>query len=149
MVHQHFMLVPSLSVAENVVLGREPSRNGLTDEQEMYEKVRTCCTENRLDVDVEAPVHALSVGVQQRVEILKALYRGADVEIPDKAGWTAFSLAAIAGHKDIVQIFIAKGVNFDARVEDGCTALHLFDLIVKRLRVDTHRGAIVSPHPYG
>jgi ABC-type uncharacterized transport system ATPase subunit len=79
MVHQHFMLVPSLTVAENVVLGREPTRNGLIDEGEMLERVRASCTEYRLDVDVEASVHTLSVGVQQRVEILKALYRGADI----------------------------------------------------------------------
>jgi simple sugar transport system ATP-binding protein len=84
MVHQHFMLVPSLSVAENVVLGREPSSKGLIDEGEMYEKVRASCSDYRLDVDVKAPVHALSVGVQQRVEILKALYRGADVLVLDE-----------------------------------------------------------------
>ena len=84
MVHQHFMLVPSLTVAENVVLGREPSSNGLIDEGEMFEKVRASCSAYRLDIDVEAPVHALSVGVQQRVEILKALYRGADVLVLDE-----------------------------------------------------------------
>ena len=84
MVHQHFMLVPSLTVAENVVLGREPARNGLIDEGEMLKRVRASCTEYRLDVDVEAPIHTLSVGVQQRVEILKALHRGADILILDE-----------------------------------------------------------------
>ena len=84
MVHQHFMLVPSLTVAENVVLGREPTRNGLIDEGEMLERVQASCTEYRLDVDVEAPVHTLSVGNQQRVEILKALHRGADILILDE-----------------------------------------------------------------
>ncbi len=84
MVHQHFMLVPSLTVAENAVLGREPTRNWLIDEEEMLERVRASCTAYRLDVDVKAPVHTLSVGVQQRVEILKALYRGADILILDE-----------------------------------------------------------------
>jgi len=84
MVHQHFMLVPSLTVAENVVLGREPARKGLIDEGEMLNRVRASCTEYRLDVDVEAPVHTLSVGVQQRVEILKALHRGADILVLDE-----------------------------------------------------------------
>jgi simple sugar transport system ATP-binding protein len=84
MVHQHFMLIPSLTVAENVVLGREPAKNGLIDEDEMLKRVRASCTEFRLDVDVEAPVHTLSVGVQQRVEILKALYRGAEVLVLDE-----------------------------------------------------------------
>ena len=84
MVHQHFMLVPSLTVSENVVLGREPAKNGLTDEMEILQRVRASCSEYRLDLDIEAPVHTLSVGVQQRVEILKALYRGADVLILDE-----------------------------------------------------------------
>ena len=84
MVHQHFMLVPSLTVAENVVLGREPAKNGLIDEGEMLERVRASCTKYRLDVDVEAPIHTLSVGVQQKVEILKALHRGADILILDE-----------------------------------------------------------------
>ena len=84
MVHQHFMLVPSLTVAENIVLGREPSRNALLDAEKMLEEVTDCCNEYRLDVDIDAPVYTLSVGVQQRVEILKALYRGADILVLDE-----------------------------------------------------------------
>jgi ABC-type uncharacterized transport system ATPase subunit len=85
MVHQHFMLVPSLTVAENVILGREPTKNGvLLDEEKMLKEVEECCRTYRLDVDLGAPVHSLSVGVQQRVEILKALYRGADVLVLDE-----------------------------------------------------------------
>ena len=77
MVHQHFMLVPSLTVAENIILGREPTFNGvLLDRAKMLKNVDECCQVYRIDVDLEAPVHSLSVGVQQRVEILKALYRG-------------------------------------------------------------------------
>jgi ABC-type uncharacterized transport system ATPase subunit len=85
MVHQHFMLVPSLTVAENIILGREPKKKGvLLDENKMLEQVRAFCELYRLDVDLEAPVYTLSVGVQQRVEILKALYRGADILILDE-----------------------------------------------------------------
>ena len=85
MVHQHFMLVPSLTVAENVVLGREPTKNGvLLDKEKMLKEVEECCRTYRLDVDLGAPIHSLSVGVQQRVEILKALYRGADVLVLDE-----------------------------------------------------------------
>ncbi len=85
MVHQHFMLVPSLTVAENIVLGREPTKNGvLLDTERMLRDVGEFCDRYRLDVDLDAPVHTLSVGVQQRVEILKALYRGADVLILDE-----------------------------------------------------------------
>jgi len=85
MVHQHFMLVPSLTVVENVILGREPTVNGvLLDRERMLRDVAESCKRYKLDVDVEAPVYQLPVGVQQRVEILKALYRGADVLILDE-----------------------------------------------------------------
>ncbi len=85
MVHQHFMLVPSLTVVENVILGMEPTVNGVTlDRERMLRDVAESCRKYRLDVDVEAPVYQLPVGVQQRVEILKALYRGADVLILDE-----------------------------------------------------------------
>ncbi len=85
MVHQHFMLVPSLTVSENIVLGREPKRNGvLLDRDKMLEEAEGCCRKYRLEADLGAPVHTLSVGVQQRVEILKALHRGADVLILDE-----------------------------------------------------------------
>ena len=85
MVHQHFMLVPSLTVVENVILGTEPTVNGLTlDRERMLRDVAESCRRYKLDVDVEAPVYQLPVGAQQRVEILKALYRGADVLILDE-----------------------------------------------------------------
>ncbi len=85
MVHQHFMLVPSLTVVENVILGREPTVNGVTlDMERMLRDVAESCKRYKLDVDIEAPVYQLPVGVQQRVEILKALYRGADVLILDE-----------------------------------------------------------------
>jgi len=85
MVHQHFMLVPSLTVVENVILGREPTVNGvLLDRERLLRDVAESCKRYKLDVDVEAPVYQLPVGVQQRVEILKALYRGADVLILDE-----------------------------------------------------------------
>jgi len=85
MVHQHFMLVPSLTVAENIILGAEPTWNGvLLDREKMLEDVGEFCMRYSLDVDLEAPIYNLSVGVQQRVEILKALYRGADILILDE-----------------------------------------------------------------
>jgi simple sugar transport system ATP-binding protein len=85
MVHQHFMLVPSLTVAENIVLGREPTNHKvLFDRETAVKDVKGLCERYNLQVDPEAPVHALPVGVQQRVEILKALYRGADILILDE-----------------------------------------------------------------
>jgi simple sugar transport system ATP-binding protein len=84
MVHQHFMLVPPLSVAENVVLGSEPT-NGLTvDLSKATREVEALCARCGLHVDPRATVADLSVGEAQRVEILKALYRGAQILILDE-----------------------------------------------------------------
>jgi len=85
MVHQHFMVVPSLTVAENIILGREPTKNRvLLDTDNALRVVKDFCDRYKLEVDLKAPIHSLPVGVQQRVEILKALYRGADVLILDE-----------------------------------------------------------------
>jgi simple sugar transport system ATP-binding protein len=85
MVHQHFMLVPSLTVLENIILGNESTTKlRVLDEKKMLQEVSTFCKRYNLDVDLKAPIYSLSVGVQQRVEILKALYRGADILILDE-----------------------------------------------------------------
>jgi len=84
MVHQHFMLVPPLTVAENVVLGREPRRRGLLDRKEAGARVRAVAEQFGFDIDPEARVEQIGVGMQQRVEIVKALYRGAELLILDE-----------------------------------------------------------------
>jgi simple sugar transport system ATP-binding protein len=84
MVHQHFMLVPPLTVAENVILGHETSHLGALDENTARQRVRDLAEQHGLQVDPEARIQDLSVGLQQRVEILKALYRGARLLILDE-----------------------------------------------------------------
>ena len=85
MVHQHFMLIPVMTVAENIVLGNEPVRDGvLLDERGAEERVRELSKQYGLAVDPEALVADTTVGQQQRVEILKALYRGAEILILDE-----------------------------------------------------------------
>lgn len=85
MVHQHFMLVDTLTVAENVVLGVEPrERLGAFDPARAERVVRELSERYRLPIDPKARVRTLSVGEQQRVEILKALHRGARVLILDE-----------------------------------------------------------------
>ena len=84
MVHQHFMLIPVMTVAENIVLGVEPSNHLLLDERGAEKRVRELSTRFGLAVDPTALVSDITVGQQQRVEILKALYRGADVLILDE-----------------------------------------------------------------
>jgi simple sugar transport system ATP-binding protein len=84
MVHQHFMLVPTLTVAENVVLGREPMRGGTFDRARAVREVEELCAQSGLDVPADRLVADLSVGEAQRVEILKLLYRGARVLLLDE-----------------------------------------------------------------
>jgi simple sugar transport system ATP-binding protein len=84
MVHQHFMLVPTLTVAENVVLGMEPRKGLLVDREQSIAAVRELSERTGLLVDPEARVSELSVGAAQRVEILKVLYRGAKILILDE-----------------------------------------------------------------
>lgn len=85
MVHQHFMLIPPFSVVENIILGMEPiQRGGRIDIKTAIRQVKELSRQYGLHVDVNAKVQDISVGMQQRVEILKALYRGADILILDE-----------------------------------------------------------------
>ncbi|HLM54707.1 MAG TPA: ABC transporter ATP-binding protein [Pyrinomonadaceae bacterium] len=84
MVHQHFMLVDTMTVAENIVLGAEPGSAAAIDLRKAAEEIRALSDEFRLSVEPNAPVESLSVGQQQRVELLKALYRRARLLILDE-----------------------------------------------------------------
>ena len=85
MVHQHFMLVPSFTVAQNIVLSREPRKAGIFfDEAAANAAVQSLTEEYGLQVEPTDIVGRIGVGLQQRVEILKTLYRGADVLILDE-----------------------------------------------------------------
>ena len=85
MVHQHFMLVPSFTVAQNIVMSREPRKHKIFfDNAAAEEAVRKLEAEYGLTVPESVPVEDISVGLQQRVEILKALYRGAEILILDE-----------------------------------------------------------------
>jgi ABC-type uncharacterized transport system ATPase subunit len=84
MVHQHFMLIPVMTVAENIVLAVEPRKGPFIDHDAANEKVRDISKRFGLAVRPEAMIESISVGMQQRVEILKALYRGAEILILDE-----------------------------------------------------------------
>lgn len=84
MVHQHFMLVPSLSVAENMVLRSEPRKGMFLDMEKAVAETEAISQKYNLPIDARARVSDLAVGMKQRVEILKALYRGANILILDE-----------------------------------------------------------------
>ena len=84
MVHQHFMLVPTLTVAENMMLGREPTTGAQLDRDRVVREVTEVCKRTGLAVSPERKVADLSVGEAQRVEILKTLYRGAKILVLDE-----------------------------------------------------------------
>ena len=85
MVHQHFMLVPSLTVAENIILGVEPTNSKIfIDYDKAVEISKEIAEKYNFDIDVTSRVEDLPVGIKQKVEILKALYRGADILILDE-----------------------------------------------------------------
>ncbi|WP_122089209.1 ABC transporter ATP-binding protein [Halalkalicoccus subterraneus] len=86
MIHQHFQLVEPMTVLQNVILGHEPTANGLVDEATAREDVEAICSRYEFDVDrhLDTPIRDLDLGARQRVEIVKSLYRGADVLILDE-----------------------------------------------------------------
>jgi simple sugar transport system ATP-binding protein len=116
MIHQHFMLVDPMTVAENVTLGNEPRKWGglAVDRAAAREAVVELSEQYGFDVDPDARIEDVSVGVQQRVEILKALYRGADVLILDEP-------TAVLTPQEVDDLF---GV-FDELTEAGKTIIFI------------------------
>ncbi|MGX9290573.1 ABC transporter ATP-binding protein [Bacillus sp. A015] len=84
MVHQHFMLIDTFTVAENIILGKEPKKFGKIDKEQAIQQVQELSDRYGLKIDPAAKVSDISVGMQQRTEILKTLYRGADILIFDE-----------------------------------------------------------------
>ena len=86
MIHQHFQLVEPMTVLQNVILGHEPTENGLVDESAAREEIEEICSRYDFDVDryLDTPVRDLDLGARQRVEIVKSLYRGAEILILDE-----------------------------------------------------------------
>ena len=109
MVHQHFMLIPPLSVAENVILGNEITTGpGVVDVRHAQQRVAELSKKYGLEVDAAARVEDLSVGIQQRVEILKALYRGARLLILDEPT-AVLTPQEVRGLFDVVHALVRDG----------------------------------------
>jgi simple sugar transport system ATP-binding protein len=132
MVHQHFMLIPVMTVAENIVLATEPTTAGvLLDYDEAVEEVREISERFGLAVNPTAKVENISVGQQQRVEILKALYRGAEILIldeptavltPQEAG-ELFGIIKSLQAEGTSIIFISHKLNEVLEIADRITVL--------------------------
>jgi general nucleoside transport system ATP-binding protein len=114
MVFQHFSLVPSFSVYENVALGSEPRAGIRFDRDKAIDEVRRLSESFRLHVDPLPPVRSLPVGQQQRVEILKALYRKARILILDEP-------TAVLAPQEVAELFVA----IRSLVEQGCTVIFI------------------------
>jgi simple sugar transport system ATP-binding protein len=108
MVHQHFMLIPPLTVAENIVLGHEISNRGVMDLDRAGRTVEELSKRYGLEVNPRERIADLSVGLQQRVEILKALYRGARLLILDEPT-AVLTPQEINGLFEIVRTLVAEG----------------------------------------
>jgi ABC-type uncharacterized transport system ATPase subunit len=109
MVHQHFMLVPVMTVTENVMLGIEPTRNGIfLDKASVAARIRAISEQYGLEVDPNAYIKDLPVGIQQRVEIIKVLYREADILVLDEPT-AVLTPQEVESLFNILKTLIAKG----------------------------------------
>src|SRR5574339_313108 len=109
MVHQHFMLIPVMTVTENVMLGVEPTRNKVfLDRAKVAARIREISEQYGLEVDPDAYVQDLPVGIQQRVEIIKVLYRQADILILDEPT-AVLTPQEVEGLFKIVRTLLAAG----------------------------------------
>ena len=131
MVHQHFMLVPTLSVAENLIMGQYPAYQVIYSLDKINQEIKDLGAKFGLDVDPTALVASLSVGEQQRVEILKALYHGADLLIldeptavltPQETNHLLKFLKELASHGKTI-IFITHKLNEVMDASDRVTVL--------------------------
>ena len=138
MIHQHFMLVDSLSVAENVALGLPSSRGALTDIDKVSNRIEELAATYGLRVDPSAKVWQLSVGQQQRVEILKALYRGAALLILDEP-------TAVLTPQEVEEFF----VTMRQMVEDGHALIFISHKLHEVLDISHRISVLRDGHMIG
>jgi simple sugar transport system ATP-binding protein len=148
MVHQHFKLVEVFSVLENIILGRENKKLGLLEMDKAREKVLDLSQKYNLHVDLDAKIKDISVGMQQRVEILKMLYRDADILIFDEPT-AVLTPQEIEGLFQVIKDFAKEGktvilithkLNEIKSVADHCTILrkgkHIVTVDVKETSIE-------------
>jgi simple sugar transport system ATP-binding protein len=124
MVHQHFRLVPTLSVEENIVLGLDEGTGPFVNFRKTREKISSIANEYGLSVDLQTKVWQLTVGQQQRVEILKALYREVDILIMDEP-------TSVLTPQEVDQLFST----LRTLVDDGLTIIFITHKLDEVMRV--------------
>jgi simple sugar transport system ATP-binding protein len=152
MIHQHFMLVPTLTVAENVALGLKSSREPVLDLDKVSKKIMELSQVYGLKVEPGAYVWQLSVGEQQRVEIIKALYRGASLIIldeptavltPQEVNDLFITLKRMVGEGHGL-IFISHKLHEVSAISDRVTVLRDGRIIGTRPTREVTRGELVN-----
>ncbi len=151
MVHQHFELVDTMTVSENVFLG-SPECGGILKPEDMNQKVLECSQKYRLDVDPSALVWQLSIGEQQRVEIIKLLFRGAEILIldepsavltPQESDAMFLTLRNMAGDGKAV-VFITHKMREVLTYADRITVLRNGRSVASMLRGQTDQNQLTS-----
>lgn len=147
MVHQHFMLVENFTVAQNIILGQETTgRGGVVNLKRAREAVIQMVEKYGLEVDPDAYISDISVGMQQRVEILKALYRGADILILDEPT-AVLTPQEITELINIMQKLVADGktiIIITHKLKEIKSSADYCTIIRRGTYVDTVRVADVS-----
>ncbi|MEN3189440.1 MAG: ABC transporter ATP-binding protein [Atribacterota bacterium] len=153
MVHQHFMLVPPLTVTENVILGMEPVKNNiLIDMESSTKKVEELSKSMGFKIDPDAKIENISVGIQQRVEIIKVLYRGAEILVMDEptAVLTPQEVEELFGILKSLKkqgktiIFITHKLNEVMAISDRVTVMRKGKVVGVKNTKDTNKEEIAT-----
>jgi simple sugar transport system ATP-binding protein len=152
MIHQHFMLIPNLSVAENIILGLPSRRGPLLMRKEAEEGIREISRKYALHVDPKALIGNLPVGAQQRVEILKALYRKIDLLILDEPTSvltpleveSLFNIIRKLTNDGLAVIFISHKLNEVMKISHRITVLKQGYLVGTKMTAETNANDLAS-----
>ena len=131
MIHQHFMLIPTFTVLENIIVGQNSTRPPLLEEKIFHKKVQEVADKYNIHVPLDKLVEDLNVGMQQKVEILKALYKGADLLILDEPtsvltpqeSQDLFKMLTYLREKSCTIIFISHKLNEVMQISNRITVL--------------------------
>lgn len=153
MVHQHFMLVQPLTVTENIILGMEPKKNNIfIDMENAIKKVEDLSKSMGFKIDPQAKIENISVGIQQRVEIIKVLYRGAEILVMDEptAVLTPQEVEELFGILRSLKkqgktiIFITHKLNEVMELSDRVTVMRRGKVVGVKNTKDTNQEEIAS-----